>query len=116
MSEISANRQLPPREVASCLLPVASEEGFFAFTGNWQLATGCGFLACTGNWQPATGNLSRARKGFTLIEMLTTVAVLIIVLGLMVSLARYVRDASAQAVSKALLRQLDHLMAQYAKN
>jgi len=31
------------------------------------------------------------RGGFTLVEMLTTVAMLIIMLGLMVSLARYVR-------------------------
>lgn len=46
--------------------------------------------------------------------MLTTVAVLIIVLGLMVSLARFVRDRSAQVLTRDLLRQLDELMMQYA--
>jgi type II secretory pathway pseudopilin PulG len=54
------------------------------------------------------------RPAFTLIEMLTTVAMLIIVLGLMVSLARYVRDRSAQELTRGLLRQLDSLMSQYA--
>ncbi|MDB5295634.1 MAG: hypothetical protein JWO31_1617, partial [Phycisphaerales bacterium] len=52
--------------------------------------------------------------GYTLVEMLTTVAVLVIVLGLMVSLARHVRERSAQALTKALLRQLDGLMTRYA--
>lgn len=52
-------------------------------------------------------------KAFTLIEMLTTIAVLVIVLGLMVSLARYVRDRSAQQLTRDLLRQLDALMLQY---
>jgi len=54
--------------------------------------------------------------GFTLIEMLTTVAVLIIVLGLMVSLARYVRDQSAQQLTRELLHDLDGMMAQYQTN
>jgi len=53
------------------------------------------------------------RPAFTLIEMLTTVAVLIIVLGLMVSLARHVRDRSAERLTRSLLRQLDTLMSQY---
>jgi type II secretory pathway pseudopilin PulG len=48
--------------------------------------------------------------------MLTTVAVLIIVLGLMVSLARHVRDRSAQQLTRNLLRQLDELMTQYASD
>src|SRR5438270_1849838 len=56
---------------------------------------------------------SSLRPAFTVIEMLTTVAVLIIVLGLMVSLARYVRNLSAVEVSKDLLHQLDALMQQY---
>src|SRR5437667_11857331 len=51
--------------------------------------------------------------GFTLIEMLTTVAVLVIVLGLMVSLARDVRNRSAERLTKDLLRRLDLLVAQY---
>jgi hypothetical protein len=45
--------------------------------------------------------------------MLTTVAVLIIVLGLMVSLARYVRNAMAVEVTKDLLHRLDGMMQQY---
>jgi type II secretory pathway pseudopilin PulG len=54
------------------------------------------------------------RKGFTLIEMLTTVAVLIIVLGLMVSLAAHVRRTSAAELTKDLLLKLDEMMLQYA--
>src|SRR4051794_34552860 len=54
-----------------------------------------------------------SRSAFTLIEMLTTVAALIIVLGLMVSLARYVRDRSAQQLTRETLRELETLMAQY---
>jgi hypothetical protein len=45
--------------------------------------------------------------------MLTTVAVLVIVLGLMVSLARDVRNRSAERLTKDLLRRLDLLVAQY---
>jgi hypothetical protein len=45
--------------------------------------------------------------------MLTTVAALIIVLGVMVSLARHVRDASAMQLTRRLLRHLDGLMSQY---
>ena len=58
-------------------------------------------------------HLPRRRCGFTLIEMLTTVAVLVIVLGLMVSLARDVRNRSAERLTKDLLRRLDLLVAQY---
>lgn len=46
---------------------------------------------------------------FTMIEMLTTIAALVIVLGLMVSLARYVRERSAQQLTKNLLVNLDSL-------
>src|SRR3954449_7176125 len=53
------------------------------------------------------------QTGFTLIEMLTTVAVLIIVLGLMVSLARYVRDRSANELTQNLLMRLDDLARAY---
>jgi type II secretory pathway pseudopilin PulG len=53
------------------------------------------------------------RRAFTLIEMLTTVAVLIIVLGLMVSLARYVRNESANQVTTDLLSKLDTALARY---
>ena len=45
--------------------------------------------------------------------MLTTVAVLVIVLGLMVSLARDVRTRSAERLTKDLLQRLDTLVAQY---
>jgi type II secretory pathway pseudopilin PulG len=51
-----------------------------------------------------------------MIEMLTTVAVLVILLGLMVSLARGVRDRSAQVLTNQLLKQLDGLMAQYIEH
>src|SRR3954471_16721867 len=53
------------------------------------------------------------RRAFTLIEMLTTVAVLVIVLGIMVSLARDVRTRSADRLTKDILRRLDTLVAQY---
>jgi prepilin-type N-terminal cleavage/methylation domain-containing protein len=53
------------------------------------------------------------RRAFTLVEMLAAVAVLVIVLGLMVSLARHVRERSAQALTKSLLRQLNDAMADY---
>ena len=56
------------------------------------------------------------RAAFTLIEMLITIALLIIVLGLMVSLARHVRDRSAQQLTLSLLRDLDGLMSQYVLN
>ena len=52
---------------------------------------------------------------FTLIEMLTTVAVLVIVLGLMVSLARDVRTRSADRLTKDLLGRLDTLVEQYRR-
>ena len=45
--------------------------------------------------------------------MLAAVAVLVIVLGLMVSLARHVRERSAQALTKSLLRRLDATMTEY---
>lgn len=54
------------------------------------------------------------RAGYTLIEMMTTVAVLIILLGLMVSLARHVRERAAVALTKDVLRQLDAVMARNA--
>lgn len=53
------------------------------------------------------------RRGYTLVEMLTTIAVLVILMGLMVSLARRVRAQSAELVTKEVLVKLDRLMAQY---
>src|SRR3954463_10644943 len=58
-------------------------------------------------------SLTRPRRGFTLIEMLTTVAVLIIVLGLMVDLAGYVRNRSANDLTRQVLAALDATMNQY---
>src|SRR5215207_6603410 len=56
---------------------------------------------------------SRPRRAFTLIEMLTTVALLIIVLGLMVSLARYVRRRSAEDMTRKVLVNLHVAMSEY---
>lgn len=53
------------------------------------------------------------RPAYTLVEMLTTIAVLVIVLGLMVSLARRVRSQSARALTERVLLKLDGLMEQY---
>jgi hypothetical protein len=47
--------------------------------------------------------------------MFATVALLVIVLGLMVSLARHVRETSAVDLTKDLLIKLDRLVAQYAE-
>ena len=58
-------------------------------------------------------HLARGRRGYTLVEMLTTVAVLIIVMGLMVTLARHVRERAAVALTGDVLRRLDAAMAQY---
>jgi len=58
----------------------------------------------------------RRRGGaFTLIEMLTTVALLIIVLGLMVSLARYVRRRSAEELTRRILVNLHTAMLDYVQ-
>lgn len=59
--------------------------------------------------------LHTTRCGFTLIEMLTTVAMLVIVLGLMVSLARYVRYRSANELTRELLVKLDSAMNAYLR-
>src|SRR3954468_4588387 len=53
------------------------------------------------------------RRGFTLLEMLTTVAVLIILLGLMVDLAGYVRNRSATDLARQVLSGLDEAMQRY---
>ena len=53
------------------------------------------------------------RSAFTLIEMLTTVAVLIILLGLMIDLAGYVRNRSANDLTRQVLAGLDVAMSQY---
>jgi type II secretory pathway pseudopilin PulG len=57
----------------------------------------------------------RPSVGFTLVEMLATMAALLIVLGLMVSLARHVRASSAKELTNELLRRLDVAMARYTR-
>jgi type II secretory pathway pseudopilin PulG len=56
---------------------------------------------------------SSRRAAFTIIEMLTTVAVLIIVFGLMVNLAKTVRKTSSIDQTNDLLRQMDEAMSLY---
>jgi hypothetical protein len=46
---------------------------------------------------------------------MTAIAVLVIILGLMVSLARHVRAASADGLTKDVLRRLDVAMAAYVR-
>jgi len=67
---------------------------------------------------PAWANATRptTRHAFTIIELLTTVAGLIILLGLMVSLARHVRAASADQLTKDILHRLDQAMALYVRH
>ena len=55
--------------------------------------------------------IENQKLGFTLIEMLTTVAALVIILGLMVSLARYERRRSAETFTRDVLQRLDELLA-----
>ena len=56
--------------------------------------------------------INNRKSSFTLIEMLTTVAALVIVLGLMVSLARYERRRSAENFTREdILGRLDALLA-----
>jgi type II secretory pathway pseudopilin PulG len=65
-------------------------------------------------WLHRSGWLRR-RSGFTLVEMLTTVAILIIALGLMVSLARYVRSRSAEELTRRILVNLHTAMLEYSR-
>jgi type II secretory pathway pseudopilin PulG len=55
----------------------------------------------------------RTGRGLTLIEMLTTVAALVIILGLAVQLARLVRGRQAGHSTRELLARLDRAMTQY---
>src|SRR5947199_7500760 len=63
---------------------------------------------------PKPRTLTPHPRGFTLVEMLATVAALVILLGLMVSLARDVRRRSATELTNEILTRLDNLMEQYA--
>jgi hypothetical protein len=60
--------------------------------------------------------MRQSRHAYTLVEMLTTVAGLVILLGMMVGLARHVRATSAEDVTKDLLRRLDEAMGQYIRD
>lgn len=60
---------------------------------------------------PAVGR--NRPPAFTLLEMLTTIAALMIVFILMVQLANKVRGVSADNVTKAAMRQLDAALALY---
>jgi type II secretory pathway pseudopilin PulG len=63
-----------------------------------------------------TDRMPVPRRAFTLLEMLTSIAALVIVLGLMVDLARYVRNDSSVKLTKQLLYQCDVLLAQYQQH
>lgn len=54
-----------------------------------------------------------AHRALTFIELLATIAALVIVLGLMVNLARHVRMRSADALTGRLLAELETMIAQY---
>lgn len=54
-------------------------------------------------------------RAFTLVEVFVVMALLLIVMGLMVGLARDVRNRSASHLTRDLLVRLDHAMAQYAQ-
>ncbi|HEY1923591.1 MAG TPA: type II secretion system protein [Tepidisphaeraceae bacterium] len=56
---------------------------------------------------------SAGSRGFTLIETMTAIALLTIALGLMISLSRHVRAASADELTKEILHRLDAAMAVY---
>jgi type II secretory pathway pseudopilin PulG len=55
-------------------------------------------------------------RAYTLIEFFVTIAVLIIVFGLMVDLARRVRQNSADRLTRQLLQQLSALMENYTQH
>jgi hypothetical protein len=62
---------------------------------------------------PIENRKLKIKNAFTLLGLMTTIAALIILLGLMVGLARDVRSRSADALTLDLLGQLEHIMAPY---
>ena len=54
------------------------------------------------------------RRGFTLVELLTTIAVLVIAFGLVISLANFVRNTSATELTTTLLRKMEEQLAAYS--
>jgi type II secretory pathway pseudopilin PulG len=67
---------------------------------------------CLRAFVPSCLKVSR-RRAFTLLEMLTTVAVLIILFGLMIDLANRVRNRSATDLARQVLGDLDAAMQKY---
>lgn len=59
--------------------------------------------------------MTRPRRAFTFVELLTTVAVLVIVFGLVISLANFVRNTSATDLTTNVLRKLDDELQQYTR-
>lgn len=57
-----------------------------------------------------------ARSAYTFVELLLTIVVLIIVLGLMMDLANRVRRSSADKLTRQLLQQLNALMDNYLEH
>lgn len=55
------------------------------------------------------------RRGFTLVELLTTIAVLVVVFGLVISLANFVRNTSATELTTTLLRKMEEQLAMYSR-
>jgi prepilin-type N-terminal cleavage/methylation domain-containing protein len=55
------------------------------------------------------------RRGFTLVELLTTIAVLVVVFGLVISLANFVRNTSATEMTTSLLRKMEEQLAAYSR-
>jgi hypothetical protein len=74
-------------------------------------------LASLASWrfnQSAIRNSkSKIPTAFTLVELLTTLALVVAILGVMVSLSRHVRSASAEDLTRDLLIKLDGLMDEY---
>src|ERR1700722_18931234 len=58
----------------------------------------------------------RCRRGYTLVELFLTIAVLAIIFGLMVDLANRVRRTSADKLTRQLLQQLNALMDNYLEH
>ncbi|MGA2496741.1 MAG: type II secretion system protein [Tepidisphaeraceae bacterium] len=61
-----------------------------------------------------SGYAAGVHRAFTVIEMLSTVALLVILLGLMVSLARNVRHRSSEKFTRQVLAKLDNAARRYA--
>jgi type II secretory pathway pseudopilin PulG len=58
-------------------------------------------------------NQSQRDQGFTVLELLTALAFLVVIMGLMVSLARYVRSNAAEQITRRTLEELQARLDQY---